>query len=77
MKTKKNFILQKTLKLDELRGKSIDEIIKIVVDSQSVLNIQLPDGSSVKIESKPKLRPLKVFEGFVPEGWKEEIYNEI
>lgn len=34
---------------------------------------QFPDGEAGTVQ--PKLQPLPILEGYVPEGWKDEIYK--
>ncbi|RIK33951.1 MAG: hypothetical protein DCC55_33990 [Chloroflexi bacterium] len=63
-----------TLTLDELKETSLEEIIYRVLREQLLLKIRLADGQTVHIQPEPKLTPLPVLEGFVPDGWKDAIY---
>lgn len=69
-------LMQKTSTLDELKDKSLEEIIHSVLTRQEVLTIQLPNGDEVIIQPKPELKPLPILEGYIPQGWKEAIYHE-
>lgn len=64
-----------TLKLKEIEKKKLKEVFQIVLSKQMVLTVQLPDGEEVIIQPKPPLKPLPILEGYVPEGWKEAIYQ--
>ena len=65
---------QETLKLEELKHKSLEEILQSVSVKKQVLTVRLTNGAEVIIQPKPELKPLPVLEGYVPEGWKEAIY---
>lgn len=65
-----------TLKLEEIEKKKLKEILQTVLTKQQVLTVQLPNGDEVVIQPKPPLKPLPILEGYIPEGWKEAIYNE-
>jgi hypothetical protein len=67
---------QETIKLEDLEDKSLDQILHLVLNDQRILTVVLPDGAEIIIQPKPQLKPLTTLEGYVPEGWKEEIYNE-
>lgn len=69
-------LTQQTLTLEELKYKSLEEILQSVLTNQQVLIVQLPHGAEVIIQPKPQLKPLPILEGYVPQGWKEAIYNE-
>jgi hypothetical protein len=64
-----------TLTLDDVKHRSVEELLKLVSTDQQVLRIALPNGSEVIIQSQPQLQPLPTLEGFVPKGWKDAIYN--
>jgi hypothetical protein len=65
----------KTLKLKELEEKQLKEILQNVSTNKQALVVQLPDGEEVIIQPKPLLKPLPILEGYVPEGWKDAIYQ--
>lgn len=65
-----------TFTLEEIKNKSLKEIIQKVLTQDLMLTIQMPDGMEVIIQPKPRLKPLPVLKGTVPTGWKEAIYNE-
>ena len=64
-----------TLKLEEIEKKKIGEILQAVSTNKQVLTVQLPHGDEVIIQPKPPLKPLPILEGYIPEGWKEAIYE--
>ena len=63
------------LKLKDIEKKKLKEILQTVSTKKQVLTIQLPNGDEVIIQPKLPLKPLPALEGFVPEGWKEDIYK--
>jgi hypothetical protein len=60
--------------LEELKGRTIEELLHEVVHSREPITIGLEEGKSVTMELAPQLKPLLVLEGCVPEGWKDAIY---
>lgn len=65
-----------TLKLDEIKYRSIEELLQFVSINKQILNIQLPWGEEVIIQPKNQLSPLPILDGYIPQGWKDAIYNE-
>jgi hypothetical protein len=65
-----------TLTLEELKHRSLEEILQSVLANQHALTVRLPDGAEVIIQPKLQLKPLPILEGYVPQGWKEAIYIE-
>ena len=61
--------------LDELKQRSFEEVLLDVAEQGLALTVRLPGGEEVVIEPKPRLKPLPVLEGYVPEGWKGAIYE--
>jgi hypothetical protein len=64
-----------TLTLDDLREQTLEDVLRRVVREQEVLTVRLPGGETVAIQPSPELKPLIVLDGFVPEGWKDAIYE--
>ena len=60
--------------LEELKGRSLEELLHEVARSREPITVVLEEGDSVTIEPTSQLRPLPVLEGSVPEGWKDAIY---
>jgi hypothetical protein len=65
----------RTLVLDDLKTRTIEEILREVVARQEALTVRLPEGETVLIQPTPRLKPLPVLEGRVPAGWKDALYN--
>lgn len=61
--------------LEELKHKSLEEILSMVLTSDQAVAVRLPTGAEVIIQPKPHLKPLPTLEGYVPPGWKEAIYQ--
>jgi hypothetical protein len=68
-------MMEQTLMLDDLRERTLEEVLREVVARQQVLTIRLPEGESVAIQPVPRLKPLPILEGSVPDGWKDAIYG--
>ena len=64
-----------TLKLDTLKDVPLGKIILQVLKKRQKLTIWVSDEQEVIIEPKPKLHPLPVLDGYIPEGWKDAIYD--
>jgi hypothetical protein len=65
-----------TVVLEDIRERSLEEILWNVVKDSIRIVIRMPGGEEVVIEPKPGLEPLPVLEGYVPEGWKDAVYAE-
>lgn len=63
------------LALDDLNEHTLEDVLREVAEQRQTVTVQLPEGESVIIKPAPRLRPLPVLEGFVPEGWKDAIYQ--
>ncbi len=60
--------------LEELKGRTLEELLHEVARSGEPITIVLKEGESVTIEPASQLKPLPVLKGRVPEGWKDAIY---
>ncbi len=65
-----------TSTLEELRERSLEQVLEAVLEEQEILTVKMPNGKEVMIHPKPHLEPLPVLEGYVPEGWKDAIYDD-
>ena len=78
------------LTFEDLKQVSLEEIIQQVVVQRKTLTIRVSADEEITIQlkarealndseaasrSKPKLIPLPVLKGYVPEGWKDAIYG--
>lgn len=63
------------LTLDDLNEHTLEDVLREVAEQRQTVTVRLPEGESVIIKPAPRLRPLPVLEGFVPEGWKDAIYQ--
>ena len=68
-------MMNRSLALDELKGRTLEEVLREVVRQREILTVRLPEGESVAIRPSPQLTPLPVLEGYVPKGWKDAIYR--
>lgn len=69
-------MINQTLTLEELKQRPFEEMFMDVARRQMVITIQLPGGNEVSIEPKLHLKPLPVLKGYIPQGWKDIIYNQ-
>jgi len=60
--------------LEELKGRTLAELLHEVARSGEAITVVLDEGESVTIEPAAQLQPLPALEGRVPEGWKDAIY---
>jgi len=60
----------------ELAERPLEEVLREVAMRKEILTVHLPGGEDVVIQPAPKLKPLPVLEGYVPDGWREAIYGE-
>ena len=67
--------MPKTLTMDEVKARPVEELLQEVDDTQEAVRIVLAEGHEIDIKPAPKLKPLITFEGYVPDGWKDAIYE--
>jgi len=60
--------------LEELKGRTLEELLHEVARNRVSITVVLEEGESVTIEPASQLKPLLVLEGRVPKGWKDAIY---
>lgn len=60
--------------LEELKGRSLEDLLHEVARSREPITVVLREGEQVTIEPGSQLRPLPELEGSVPEGWKDAVY---
>lgn len=59
--------------LDELKGRTIEELLHEVARGQESITVVLEEGELITIDPATQLKPLPVLDGHVPEGWKDAI----
>jgi hypothetical protein len=67
--------MTRTLTLEELKQRSLDEILREIVEQRIVLVVRLPEGHEILLEPRSTLLPLPRLEGYVPQGWKDAVYS--
>ena len=67
--------MTRTITVDEVRGRSVDELLQEITHSQETLRVKVAEGEFVEIKPLPKLKPLTRREGYIPTGWKDAIYE--
>ncbi|MBC8447722.1 MAG: hypothetical protein H8D78_08235 [Chloroflexi bacterium] len=63
----------RTVVLDDLKERTLEEVLWEVVRQQEVLTVRLAERETVTMKPSLRLKPLPALEGFVPEGWKDAI----
>ena len=66
---------EQVLQLEEVKDTPLQKIIDRVLNEHTRFIIQVSDHESIMIQSQPPLKPLPIFEGRVPDNWKEVIYE--
>jgi hypothetical protein len=61
--------------LDDLRGRSLEEVLSEVAAHEEILTVTLPGGRTMTIRPSPDLEPLPLIKGTIAEGWKDAIYD--
>jgi hypothetical protein len=65
----------RTVALEEVTGRSIDDVLSEVASRDEALTVRLPAGQEIIIRLKPHLKPLPELAGSVPGDWKDEVYK--
>jgi hypothetical protein len=65
----------RTLTMDEAKARPLEELLREVAERGETLRIVLDENDEVEIKLTPHLKPLITFEGYVPDGWKDAIYE--
>lgn len=66
-------MVDQVLWLDDVKERTLEEVLREVLARQQVLTVRLPGGETVAIQPSPPLEPLPVLEGSVPEGWRDAV----
>ena len=67
--------MTRTITVEQVRGRSADELLQEVTRKQETLRIEMTAGEFGEIKPLPKLKPLIRLEGSMPTGWKDAIYD--
>jgi hypothetical protein len=67
-------MVTQTITLEDIKKRSLEEIFREVAKGHIYLVVQMPDGEEIVIESKSRLKPLPVLDGYIPDGWKDAVY---
>ncbi|MCL1466181.1 hypothetical protein [Argonema galeatum] len=66
--------VEQTITIESLRNISVEDFLSLL-RQKSALEVQFPNGESLIVQAKVELAPLPILDGYVPQGWKEEIYK--
>jgi hypothetical protein len=67
--------MSRTLTMDEAKSHPLEELLREIDATQVPVRVILEDGHEVEIKPAPTLKPLLTYDGYVPEGWKDAIYE--
>jgi hypothetical protein len=68
--------MEQQVLLKDIKDESVEDLIKTILIDHKSLSIKLPDGEEIIIQAKTRLKPLPSLNGYIPDGWKEAIYDE-
>lgn len=66
--------VEQSIAVESLRNISVEEFLNLL-RQKSAIAVQFPNGESLIVQAKVELAPLPILDGYVPEGWKEGIYE--
>ncbi len=64
-----------TLTLEALKGISLEDFFARILRERQVLTIWVSNDQEIVIAPREKLKPLPVLDGYIPQGWKDAIYD--
>lgn len=64
-----------TLTLEALKGISLEDLFARVLQERQILTIQVTNEQAIILTPQEKLKPLPVLNGYVPQGWKDALYD--
>jgi len=67
--------VSKTLTMDEAKMHSLEDLLREIDATQESILVVLEDGHEIEIKPAAKLKPLLTYNTYVPEGWKDAIYE--
>ena len=68
-------MVERTLNVNELKERSLLDVLREVSLRHERLNIVLGEGEVVSISPSVGLEPLPELEGCIPKGWKDAVYE--
>ena len=67
--------MPKKLTIEDAKARPVEELLQEVHDTQETVRVALAEGHEIDINPAPKLKLLITFAGYVPDGWKDAIYE--
>ena len=64
-----------TLTLEAIKSISLEELFARVLQERQALTIQISNDPAIVIAPQENLKPLPVLDGYIPQGWKDAIYD--
>ena len=68
--------MSKVMTIDEAIAFPFEDLLREVNETQESVRVVLEAGDEIEIKpATPRLKPLMQFPGYVPDGWKDAIYE--
>ncbi|MDQ2687891.1 MAG: hypothetical protein M3Y28_08500 [Armatimonadota bacterium] len=71
--------MERTVTLEEIGERMASDLLREVAHGQDSLRVVLESGEMVVVtssrETRARLKPLPQLKGFVPNDWKEAVYE--
>ncbi len=68
-----------TLTIAEAKARPLEDLLREIAEGGEAVRIELEQGAAVQIAPAPAvsrhLKPLERLPGYVPDGWKDAIYE--
>ena len=65
----------RTLTMEEAKARPLEELLREVTESREPIWVVLDENDQVEIKPALRLKPLETLPGYMPEGWKDAIYD--
>ncbi|MFB2918354.1 MULTISPECIES: hypothetical protein [Aerosakkonema] len=66
--------VEQIITIESVRNISGEDFLSLL-RQKSAIAVQFPNGESLIVQAKVELAPLPILDGYVPQGWKEEVYK--
>lgn len=68
--------MSKVMSIEEAIAFPFEDLLREVNETQETVRVVIEEGKAVEITpAKPRLKPLTQYPGYVPDGWKDAIYE--
>jgi hypothetical protein len=68
--------MSKVMSIEEAIAFPLEDLLREVNATQEAVRVILDESNQVEITpAKPRLKPLTQYPGYIPDGWKDAIYE--